>query len=173
MSCPTGARLTAPRPPPMPVSTRTAATPSTSSPSSARRSRPPSAPVTFVDGSDPAAAAAAARGADAALVFVTQWAGEAFDVPYRLSGNQDALVEAVAAANPHTVAVLETGGPVAMPWAGRVAGILEAWYPGTAGGEAIASLLTGRINPSGRLPVTFARDESQLPRPVRPGTGLK
>jgi beta-glucosidase len=133
----------------------------------------PSAQITYLDGTDPAAAAAAARGADAALVFLTQWAGEAFDVPYHLPDNQDALIDAVAAANPRTVAVLETGGPVAMPWAGRVAGILEAWYPGTAGGEAIANLLTGRANPSGRLPVTFARDESQLPRPTLPGTGLK
>jgi len=133
----------------------------------------PNAEISYVDGTDPAAAAAAARGADAALVFLTQWAGEAFDVPYHLPDNQDALVEAVAAANPRTVAILETGGPVAMPWSGRVAGILAAWYPGTAGGEAIADLLTGRANPSGRLPVTFARDESQLPRPVRPGTGVK
>ena len=133
----------------------------------------PNAEISYVDGTDPAAAAAAARGADAALVFLTQWTGEAFDVPYHLPDNQDALVEAVAAANPKTVAILETGGPVAMPWSGRVAGILAAWYPGTAGGEAIADLLTGRANPSGRLPVTFARDESQLPRPVRPGTGVK
>jgi len=133
----------------------------------------PSAEISYVDGNDPAAAAAAARGADVALVFLTQWAGEAFDVPFNLAGNQDALVEAVAAANPKTVAVLETGGPVAMPWAGRVAGILEAWYPGTAGGEAIANLLTGRADPSGRLPATFAKDERQLPRPTLPGSGLK
>jgi len=144
-----------------------------SSPLRALKALLPGAEVTYVDGRDPAAAAAAARGADAALVFLTQWAGEAFDVPYHLPDNQDALVEAVAAANPRTVAVLETGGPVAITWAGRVAGILEAWYPGTAGGEAIANLLTGRANPSGRLPVTFARDESQLPRPALPGAGLK
>src|SRR5919202_5499143 len=143
------------------------------SPLLALRAQLPSAEVTFVDGADPAAAAAAARNADVALVFLTQWTGEAFDVPYNLPGNQDALVEAVAAANPRTVAVLETGGPVAMPWAGRVAGILEAWYPGTAGGGAIANLLAGRANPSGRLPVTFARDERQLPRPALPGSGLK
>jgi beta-glucosidase len=143
-----------------------------SSPVRALKALLPGAEVTYVDGADPAAAAAAARGADVALVFLTQWAGEAFDVPYRLAGNQDALVDAVAVANPRTVAVLETGGAVAMPWAGRVAGILEAWYPGTAGGEAIAALLTGRANPSGRLPVTFARDESQLPRPTLPGAGL-
>ena len=143
------------------------------SPLLALKSLMPSAEITFVDGSDPAAAAAAARGADVALVFVTQWAGEAFDVPYHLPDSQDALVEAVASANPRTVAILETGGPVAMPWAGRVAGILEAWYPGTAGGEAIANLVTGKTAPSGRLPVTFARDESQLPRPAIPGAGLK
>ena len=78
----------------------------------------------------------------------------------------------MVAANPKTVAVLETGGPVLMPWADRVAGILELWYPGTAGGEAAANLLFGRVNPSGRLPVTFPLDETQLPRVVRPGTGL-
>ncbi|HEX8623104.1 MAG TPA: glycoside hydrolase family 3 C-terminal domain-containing protein [Allosphingosinicella sp.] len=144
-----------------------------SSPLLALKSLMPAAEIIFVDGSDPAAAAAAARGADVALVFLTQWTGEAFDVPYNLPANQDALVEAVAEANPRTVAVLETGGPVAMPWAGRVAAILETWYPGTAGGEAIANLLTGKASPSGRLPVTFAKDESQLPRPVRPGSGLK
>ena len=144
-----------------------------SSPLLALKSLMPSAEITFVDGSDPPAAAAAARGADVAIVFATQWAGEAFDVPLNLPEGQDALIEAVAAANPKTVAVLETGGPVAMPWAGRVAAILEAWYPGTAGGEAIANLLTGKVDPSGRLPVTFPRDESQLPRPAVPGAGLK
>jgi beta-glucosidase len=144
-----------------------------SSPLLALKSLMPAAEIAFVDGGDPAAAAAAARGADLAIVFLTQWAGEAFDVPYHLPDNQDALVEAVAAANPRTVAVLETGGPVAMPWAGRTAAILQAWYPGTAGGEAIANLLTGKAGPSGRLPVTFAKDESQLPRPALPGSGLK
>ncbi|HEY0412865.1 MAG TPA: glycoside hydrolase family 3 C-terminal domain-containing protein [Allosphingosinicella sp.] len=143
-----------------------------SSPLNAIRALAPGAEVTYVDGADPAAAARAAAGADVALVFLNQWTSESIDAPLVLPDNQDALVEAVAAANPRTVAVLETGGPVLMPWAGRVAGILEAWYPGTAGGEAIAGLLFGRANPSGRLPVTFPRDESQLPRPVRPGTGL-
>ncbi|TFI58991.1 glycosyl hydrolase [Sphingomonas parva] len=132
----------------------------------------PGAQVTFVDGSDPAAAARAAADADVALVFVTQWTSESIDTSLTLPNNQDALVEAVAGANPKTVAVLETGGPVLMPWADRVAGIVEAWYPGTAGGEAIANVLFGKVNPSGKLPVTFPRDESQLPRSVRPGTGL-
>jgi beta-glucosidase len=143
-----------------------------SSPLKAIQALAPQASVTFLDGSDPAAAAQAAAGADVALVFLNQWATESIDAPLTLPGNQDALVEAVAAANPKTVAVLETGGPVLMPWADRVAAILEAWYPGSAGGEAIANLLFGKVNPSGHLPVTFPRDESQLPRPVRPGTGL-
>jgi len=144
-----------------------------SSPLRAIQALAPGAQVTFVDGSDPAEAARAAAGADVAIVFLNQWTSESIDAPLVLPDNQDGLVEAVAAANKRTVAVLETGGPVLMPWADRVPAILEAWFPGTAGGEAIADLLFGRVNPSGRLPVTFPRDESQLPRPVRPGTGLK
>jgi beta-glucosidase len=130
----------------------------------------PNASVTFVDGSDPAAAAAAARAADVAIVFATQWSSESIDVAMKLDGNQDALIEAVAAANPKTAVVLETNAGVAMPWASRVPGIVEAWYPGTAGGKAIANVLTGRVNPSGHLPVTFYAGEAQLPRPVRPGS---
>jgi beta-glucosidase len=144
-----------------------------SSPMAAIQALAPGASVTFVDGRDPAAAARAAAGADVALVFLNQWTSESIDTSMTLPDNQDALVDAVAAANPNTVAILENGGPVLMPWAGRVPAILEAWYPGTAGGEAIANLLFGRVNPSGHLPVTFPKDESQLPRPVRPGTGLK
>lgn len=132
----------------------------------------PSAEVRFIDGGDPAAAAAAARAADVAIVFLNQWTSESIDAPIVLPENQDALVAAVAAANPRTVAVLETGGPVLMPWAKKVPAIVEAWFPGTAGGDAIANILTGRVNPSGRLPVTFPMSEAQLPRPVRPGTGL-
>jgi beta-glucosidase len=130
----------------------------------------PNASVTFVDRSDPAAAAAAARAADVAIVFATQWSSESIDVAMKLDGNQDALIEAVAAANPHTAVVLETNAGVAMPWAARVPAIVEAWYPGTKGGAAIADVLTGRVNPSGHLPVTFYAAESQLPRPVRPGS---
>ena len=81
-----------------------------------------------------------------------------------LPDDQDALVAAVARANPKTVVVLETGGAVFMPWRDQVAGILQAWYPGTAGGEAIAKLLFGQVNPSGRLPITFPKDESQFAR---------
>jgi beta-glucosidase len=130
----------------------------------------PGASVTFVDGSDPAAAAAAARAADVAIVFATQWSSESIDVPMKLDGNQDALIEAVAAANPRTAVILETNAGVAMPWAAGVPAIVEAWYPGTQGGAAIANVLTGRVNPSGHLPVTFYASEAQLPRPVRPGS---
>src|ERR1700733_3643153 len=87
-----------------------------------------------------------------------------------LPGEQDRLVEAVAAANPRTIVVLETGNPVLMPWLGRVGAVLEAWYPGAGGGEAIARIIFGRTNPSGRLPITFPQAESQLPRPVLPGS---
>jgi beta-glucosidase len=143
-----------------------------SSPLRAIQALAPQAQVSFVDGSDPAAAARAAADADVAIVFLNQWTSESIDASLTLPANQDALVEAVAAAQPKTVAVLETGGPVMMPWAERVPGIVEAWYPGTSGGEAIANVLFGRVNPSGRLPVTFPKDESQLPRPQQPGAGL-
>ena len=129
--------------------------------------------VNYADGQDIAAAAKLAAQAKVAVVFVEQWAAESFDTPHlALPGNQDALVEAVAKANPHTIVVLENNGPVAMPWLDRVGAVLEAWYPGAAGGEAIARLLYGEVDPSGRLPVTWPRDESQLPRPVIPGAGL-
>jgi beta-glucosidase len=141
-----------------------------SSPVEELRRLAPGARITFVDGSNPAAAAAAARGADLAIVFGTQWSSESIDVPIKLDGNQDALIVAVAAANPRTAVVLETNSGVAMPWAARVPAIVEAWYPGRAGGKAIANVLTGRVNPSGHLPVTFYQSEAQLPRPVRPGS---
>jgi beta-glucosidase len=140
-----------------------------SSPLQAIRALAPNASIAFVDGTDPAAAAAAARAADVAIVFGTQWSSESIDVPMSLDGNQNALIDAVATANPHTAVVLETNASVAMPWAARVPAILEAWYPGTAGGRAIANVLTGRVNPSGHLPITFYQSDAQLPRPVRPG----
>jgi beta-glucosidase len=113
-----------------------------------------------------AAAVAAAREADAVIVFADQWATEAEDLPtLSLPHDQDALIAAVCGANPKTVVVLETGTPVTMPWLDDVQAVLQAWYPGARGGEAIARVLFGEVNPSGRLPATFPRSEQQLPRP--------
>ncbi|MHA6720432.1 glycoside hydrolase family 3 C-terminal domain-containing protein [Sphingomonas sp. RS6] len=133
---------------------------------------PEPSPVTFDNGIYPEAAAAAARDADVAVVFVYQPSGEGDDVPnMALPFGQDALIEAVAAANPNTIVVLQTGNAVRMPWADKVKGIVEAWYSGGMGGEAIARVLFGEVNPSGRLPLTWPVDESQLPRPTIPGWG--
>ena len=144
-----------------------------SSPLKALKSRLPGADIQFADGKDLAAAAKLAAASDVVLVFATQWNGEAFDSPLTLENNQDALIEAVAGANPKTVVVLETGGPVLMPWLDKVAGVVEAWYPGSEGGEAIASVLTGQVDASGRLPVTFPATLAQLPRPVLDGDPKK
>ena len=141
-----------------------------SSPLKAIQQRVPSAQVSFNDGSDKAAAAKLAQESDVVLVFGTQWVGEALDAAnLSLSGKQDELIAAVSAANPKTVVVLETGGPVTMPWLSKVPSVLEAWYPGSSGGEAIASVLFGEVNPSGHLPATFPASESQLPRPALDG----
>jgi beta-glucosidase len=126
----------------------------------------PSAKVEFNSGDDPAAAASFARGADVAIVFVNQYMTEGWDSPtLSLPNQQDALVSAVAAANPHTIVVLETGGPVSMPWIDQVKGVLAAWYPGIGGAEALANILFGSVNPSGRLPISFAKTENDLPSP--------
>ncbi len=141
-----------------------------SSPLDAIRARAPQAEVVYRDGRYPAEAAIAAKNADLVIVFGTQWMSEGLDVPdLSLPQGQDAVIAAVAKANPKTVVVLETGGPVAMPWKNDVGAILAAWYPGARGGEAIAALLFGDVNPSGRLPVTFPASVAQLPRPALPG----
>jgi beta-glucosidase len=135
-----------------------------SSPLKALRARNPGASIVYNDGTDPAAAAKLAASSDLALVFAHQWAAESQDYSLTLADDQDALIDAVASANPRTVVVLETGGAVLMPWLAKVSGVVEAWFPGTNGGEAIARVLTGEVNPSGRLPVTFPASVDQLPR---------
>ena len=144
-----------------------------SSPLAAIRAAVPQADVRFVDGRYPAEAAAAAKGADAAIVFATQWMTEGADAPnLSLPNGQDALIRAVTEANANTVVVLETGGAVLMPWLETTRAVLAAWYPGERGGEAIANVLFGDVEPAGRLPVTFPASESQLPRTEIPGWGL-
>ncbi len=126
--------------------------------------------VTYDAGTDPAAAAEAASDADVAIVFADQWCTEAEDLPtLSLPGGQDALIAAVAATGVKTVVVLETGTPVLTPWLDDVAALLQAWYPGIRGGEAIARVLTGEVNPSGRLPISFPRSTDDLVRPDIPG----
>ena len=83
-----------------------------------------------------------------------------------LSDDQNKLIEAVAAANPKTIVVLETGSPATMPWIDKVAGVVEAWYPGIRGAEALANLLTGEVNPSGKLAITFPKSDADLPHPT-------
>lgn len=136
-----------------------------SSPVDELRKLMPQASIDYIDGTDPAAAARAAAEAHVVVVFATQWATESIDVKMQLDGNQDALIDAVAGANENTVVVLETGGPVTMPWVDKAPAIVQAWYPGRAGGEAIANVLTGRVNPSGHLPATFPKSVEQLPHP--------
>ena len=148
-----------------------------SSPLKYIRAKAPAAKVEYNDGTDPAAAAALAKASQVAIVFVNQPMSEGHDaLTLSFPGNQDALVSAVSAANPHTIVVAETGGPAAMPWTHQVNAILEAWYPGINGGQAIANVLFGDVNPSGKLPVTFAKSEKDLPhpdirgyKPVKPG----
>jgi beta-glucosidase len=127
--------------------------------------------ITYLDGKDIKAAEAGAKQADLVVVFAEQWTGEGIDAPdLNLPNNQDKLIEAVASANRKTIVVLETGGPVVMPWLGKVSAVVEAWYPGTSGGEAIARILSGEVNPSGHLPATFPASPSQLPRQVVEGS---
>lgn len=136
------------------------------------RNAAPESAVFFVNGRDIAQAVEAARGAEMAVVFASQFTMEGQDAAMQLDGNQDALITAVAAANPNMIVVLETGGAVKMPWLDKVKGVLASWYPGGRGGEAIANILFGKTNPSGRLPITFPASEAQLPNPILPGSLL-
>ncbi|MDE1160899.1 MAG: glycoside hydrolase family 3 C-terminal domain-containing protein [Acidobacteriaceae bacterium] len=111
-----------------------------------------------------ARAVEAARHADTAVVFVGEWAHEGYDAPtLALPALQNHLIEAVAAANPHTIVVLQTGTPVLMPWLNKVAGVLEAWFPGEEGGNAVADVLTGVVDPSSKLPITFPASDASVP----------
>jgi len=132
----------------------------------------PQAKFEFDPGYTPAEAALTAKRADLVIAFGIRVEGEGFDLPdLSLPWGQDAVIEAVSEANPNTIVVLETGNPIFMPWHDKVKAILQAWYPGQAGAQAIAEILTGKVNPSGRLPITFPVDLSQTPRPELPGMG--
>ena len=139
--------------------------------------------VLYDDGSDPARAAATARSAGVAVVFAADYDSEGADRACltlecpKVHGYQDGLIDRVASAQPNTVVVLETGGPVLTPWRDKVAALVEAWYPGQEGGPAIARVLFGDTDPGGRLPATFPRSEADLPTAgdpeAYPGVGEK
>jgi beta-glucosidase len=136
------------------------------SPLKAVKSKLKNGEVKFDSGADPAAAAALAKASDVAIVFVHQWSTEDLDLPdLMLPGNQNAVIEQVAAANPRTIVVLESGTAVTMPWVDKVPGIVEAWYAGSKGAEAVANILFGDVNPSAKLPMTFPRSVEDLPHP--------
>lgn len=145
------------------------------SPLKAIQARAAQSEVKYDAGVDPASAAAAAKDADVAIVFGYQWESEGMDLPSLALPNyksgdkevdQNAVIAAVAAANPHTVVVLESGSPVTMPWVDAPAAILEAWYSGSDGANALGNVLFGTVNPSGKLPNTFPKSEADLPHPT-------
>jgi beta-glucosidase len=143
-----------------------------SSPLAELRKLLPDAEIDFDPGQTPAEAALLAKRSDVVIAFGIRSEGESYDLAdLALPWGQDELIDAVATANPNTIVVLETGNPVSMPWRDKVKAILQAWYPGQAGGRAIAEILTGTVNPSGRLPVTFPESLDQTPRPTLPGLG--
>ncbi len=120
--------------------------------------------IAYADGSDRGHAAALAHAAQIALVFVSTDETEGKDRPdLSLPNNQDELIDAIAAANPNTVVVLDTGGPVLMPWVGKIRALVQAWYPGQEDGNAIAAVLYGDVNPAGKLPLTFPRTAAETP----------
>jgi len=144
-----------------------------SSPMRQIRKLAPNAKIEFDPGTDTASAAKLAAASQIAIVFVNQPMSEGRDAAtISLPDNQDGLVDAVAAANPHTIVVIESGGPVAMPWVDRVQGVLEAWYPGIGGAQSLAAILFGNVDPSGRLAITFPKDDAQLPHPQIAGMDL-
>jgi beta-glucosidase len=147
-----------------------------SSPLQAIQAMAPNATVQFDPGTNATTAAALAAASQVAIVFVSQWTSEGMDMPslnftdviHTPPIDQDALVAAVAAANPHTIVVMENASAQVMPWLGSVTAVLESWFPGQRGGQAIANLLFGAVNPSGKLPITFPASVDQLPRPAIP-----
>jgi beta-glucosidase len=134
------------------------------SPLEAIRAKAPGAKVQFDAGANLDSAAVLAKTADVAIVFASRWEIEGRDSENLSLGNgQDELIDRVAAANPHTIVVLETGNPVTMPWLDHVSAVVEAWYAGSRGHKALANILFGDVNPSAKLPITFPLSEDDLP----------
>lgn len=143
------------------------------SPLAALRQALPGATIGFQNGYSVDTALAHAAQADLVVVFATKWEGEGLDSgSLALPQGQDELIGRLAQVHRRVVVVLETGNPVTMPWLGQVGAVVQAWYPGQGGGQAIADVLSGRVNPSGRLPVSFPQSLAQTPRDALiPGLG--
>ena len=142
------------------------------SPVTTLQARFPGAKVQFDSGANLESAATLAKNSDIAIVFAYQWESEGMDLPnLSLPVKQDEIIEAVAAANPKTIVVLETGTAVTMPWLNKVSAVLEAWYAGSKGANAVANILSGDANPGAKLPMTFPKSEADLPHPnlIQPG----
>jgi beta-glucosidase len=132
--------------------------------------------ITVLDGKDIPASVAAAKDADVTVVMVGSVEGEGKDHTIALDPAQDNLVAAISDATKQTIVVITSGGPVLMPWVEKVPAILEAWYPGEEDGNVIAAVLMGDTNPSGKLPITFAKSLDDVPAHTPeqyPGTGEK
>src|SRR5262245_12335762 len=141
-------------------------------PVEALRKALPNAHVDFDPGYTAAEAALTAKRSDVVIAFGIRVEGEGFDLPdLSLPWGQDAVIDAIATANPNTIVVLETGNPVSMPWRDKVKAVVQAWYPGQAGAEAITDVLTGKVNPSGRTPITWPASLADTPRPELSGLG--
>ena len=139
------------------------------SPLKALRAAMPETQIDFASGDNLVAASTLAKNADVAIVFADQWESEGMDLPsLSLANGQDRLIERIAEANPRTIVVLETGTAVKMPWIDKVQGIVEAWYAGSSGHKALANVLTGKVNPTAKLPMTFPISEADLPHPIIP-----
>ncbi len=119
--------------------------------------------VTYADGTDLPTAVNAAQRANVVILMLGDKDTEGYDQPITLGGNQNQLATAILAANPKTIVVLKSGSAVLLPWASQVPAILEAWYPGEEDGNAVADVLFGDVNPSGKLPITFPATLNDLP----------
>jgi beta-glucosidase len=130
----------------------------------------PDAEVIYNPGLYPTQAASLARRADIVILNGIRFEGEGYDLPdMSLPNGQDALFEAVLSANPNSIVILQTGNPVAMPWRDKARAIIQAWYQGQSGATAIAEIITGKVNPSGRLAMTWYASVEQTPHPVLVG----
>ncbi len=146
------------------------------SPLKAVSAKAPSASVQFDSGANSESAVELAKKSEVTIVFAHQWTSEGMDLPnLSLPDYQDGLIEKVAAANPRTIVVLETGTAVTMPWLEKVSGVVEAWYAGSKGADAVANILFGDVNPSAKLPMTFPQGEEDAPHPqvATPPPGAK